>query len=348
MKTLFFFLCILPCFAQLSDKSPSSVQSIPLKLDQCSTPPSESASTRLIWENDICFHNDSNYTNGAQIQYLSSAQPISSNSILTALTGMKHQANLRQQWGLSLTQYIFTPEKMAPYPLRDQRPFAGFLGLGYANIIKSETRNSTLELQLGVTGDPSGAEGAQNYVHEIFRLKKWDWNYNLPTEVTFQIYYKRHYRFQCLESSSFLGMETDGFGFWHADIGTVYLRAGLGAQVRFGYNLPATIASPGIAGGSYASHMFVKERTYKSLWSIYGVAALGGTVVGRDMFLDGPAFHTHPSYVGSAPLVGQASMGVVIARKSLELGVFAIYRSPEYRSQSAGQWITSAELRWNY
>ena len=66
--------------------------------------------------------------------------------------GMNGSANLRQQWGLDLTQLMYTPEQKATYPIYNQHPYVGNLTLGLTSLVKNEDRANSLELQLGTTG----------------------------------------------------------------------------------------------------------------------------------------------------------------------------------------------------
>lgn len=65
--------------------------------------------------------------------------------------GMNGSPNLRQQWGLDLTQLMYTPEQKATYPIYNQHPYVGNLTLGLTSLVKNEDRANSLELQLGTT-----------------------------------------------------------------------------------------------------------------------------------------------------------------------------------------------------
>lgn len=73
--------------------------------------------------------------------------------------GMNGSANLRQQWGLDLTQLMYTPEQKATYPIYNQHPYVGNLTLGLTSLVKDEDRANSLELQLGTTGTEFPRQG---------------------------------------------------------------------------------------------------------------------------------------------------------------------------------------------
>lgn len=72
--------------------------------------------------------------------------------------GMNGSSNLRQQWGLDLTQLMFTPERKLREPIYGEHPYVGNLTLGLISLVKNEDRANVLELQLGTTGSPSLAK----------------------------------------------------------------------------------------------------------------------------------------------------------------------------------------------
>ncbi len=110
---------------------------------------------------------DDNYTNGVRFAWMSGTTSRShtfSGMLGTVLggtnasdswrrfMGMSGSANLRQQWGLDLTQLMYTPEQKATYPIYNQHPYVGNLTLGLTSLVKNEDRANSLELQLGTTG----------------------------------------------------------------------------------------------------------------------------------------------------------------------------------------------------
>ena len=115
--------------------------------------------------------------------------------------GMNGSSNLRQQWGLDLTQLMFTPERKLREPIYGEHPYVGNLTLGLISLVKNEDRANVLELQLGTTGSPSLAKGSQHLVHKMWGMEQWPgWNNQLPSEMTANLFFKRYYRLRGLEN----------------------------------------------------------------------------------------------------------------------------------------------------
>lgn len=329
-------------------------------------------------ENDFFSGIDGNYTNGARAAFISQSysgfeEPhdhfcgnMTSSYIATGVgtilggtnaapgwsrfMGMDRTPNLRQQWAVTLTQSMFTPEHKSADPILGERTYAGYLGVGFGTLVKNETRANSLELQIGVTGDPSMTRNTQHFVHKHLNMMQWPgWDYQLPSEVTFCFFFKRYYRLEFLEHTSRTGrFETDGFAYWHADLGTLYLRGGIGGQYRFGYNLPSSSPELMISGATYPTSPFARERKYPTNWSCYGFVGMAGRYVGRDMFLDGTAFHSSPKYVDKFPFVADATAGMGVRYKNGEFIVGYMFRTKEYHTQDKAQILGSVEFRYSF
>lgn len=313
--------------------------------------PQERSSFGIQLDNDLFVGSDCNYTNGLRFSYLSETSPVTNGSFWDwQAFGMERTPSLRSQWALTLTQLIFTPENKSTQPLFGEHPYAGYLALGFGNMVKNEDRANSLELQLGVTGKASLADEAQYTVHHFWEMDQWPgWKTQHPSEVVFEVFFKRFYRIPGLEYIHPSGFATDGYGYWNIDAGTVYVRGGGGMAYRFGYNLPNDSATEySLNGANYLTSPFVKNATSISNWSVYGTASLGVQGVAFNTFLDGPVFHHYPKYVTKYPVVGNASLGMGIGYKSFE-GFFGYqWTTKEYSTQKGPQCVGTVELRYRF
>lgn len=318
-------------------------------LDLSASAPQERASFGIQLDNDLFVGSDCNYTNGIRFAYLSESTPVTGSSFWDwQAFGMDRTPALRNQWALTLTQLMFTPENKSNMPLYGEHPYAGYLGLGFGNLVKNEDRANSLEFQIGVTGKCSLADDAQYTVHHFWEMDQWPgWQYQIPSEVVFEMYFKRFYRISGLEYKHPSGFATDGYGYWNVDAGTVYVRAGGGAAYRFGYNLPNDSPTEySLNGANFQTSPFVRNERSISDWSVYGTAALGVQGVAYNAFLDGPVFHNFPKYVTKYPVVGNASLGVGMRYKSFE-GFFGYqWVTKEYSTQKGIHCIGTIELRY--
>lgn len=155
-------------------------------------------------ENDMFVGDDDNYTNGVRFAWMSGTTSRShtfsgmlgtvlggtnASSSWRRFMGMNGSPNLRQQWGLDLTQLMYTPEQKATYPIYNQHPYVGNLTLGLTSLVKNEDRANSLELQLGTTGTNSLAKGSQHFIHKLWGMEQWPgWSNQLPGEMTANLF----------------------------------------------------------------------------------------------------------------------------------------------------------------
>lgn len=315
-------------------------------------------------ENDMFVGDDDNYTNGIRFGWMSGTTAESrtfsgmlgtvlggtnSSASWRRLMGMDGSANLRQQWGLDLTQLMFTPEQKATYPLNNQRPYAGDLSLGLVSLVKNEDRANSLEFQIGATGSASMAKGAQHFIHKLWGMAQWPgWSNQLPGEVTANLFFKRYYRLRGMEWHHPGGFETDALAYWHLDAGTVKVQAGGGMTFRFGYNLGNTSPENSIRGAVSAAPPFVYNRASVSNWGYYGYVHAAARAVAHDLYLDGTVFHSSPKYVNKYPVVGECGYGFGIRYKRTEFLFGLHYFTKEYTQQESAQCVGVLQLRHTF
>ncbi len=326
--------------------------------------PQEGAVISFHLENDMFVGDDDNYTNGVRFAWMSRTTSDSrtfSGMLGTVLggtnasdswrrfMGMSGSPNLRQQWGLDLTQLMYTPEQKAPYPLYNQHPYVGNLTLGLTSLVKNEDRANSLELQLGTTGTNSLARGSQHFIHKLWGMEQWPgWSSQLPGEMTANLFFKRYYRLRGLEKRYSSGLETDALAYWHMDAGTVKVQAGGGMSFRFGYNLGNTSPENSIRGATSAAPPFVYNRTTVSNWGYYGYLHASVRAVAHDLYLDGTVFRSSPEYVNKYPVVGEWGYGFGLRYKRSELLFGLHYMTKEYTQQESMQCVGVLQLRHTF
>lgn len=326
--------------------------------------PQEGSVISLHVENDMFVGDDDNYTSGVRIGWMSGTTAESrtfSGMLGTVLggtnasdswrrfMGMNGSSNLRQQWGLDLTQLMFTPERKLREPIYGEHPYVGNLTLGLISLVKNEDRANVLELQLGTTGSPSLAKGSQHLVHKMWGMEQWPgWNNQLPSEMTANLFFKRYYRLRGLERHYGSGLETDALAYWHADAGTVKVQAGGGMTFRFGYNLGNTSPENSIRGATSAAPPFVYNRTSVSNWGYYGYLHASARAVAHDLYLDGTVFHSSPDYVNKYPVVAEWGYGFGVTYKRTEFLFGLHYITKEYTRQESPQCVGVLQLRHTF
>lgn len=326
--------------------------------------PQEGAVISFHLENDVFVGSDDNYTNGVRFAWMSGTTSnnqdfsgwlgtilggTNASDSWRRFMGMSGSFNLRQQWGLDLTQLMFTPNDKTTRPLYNQHPYVGSLTLGLVSLVKNEDRANSLELQLGTTGSNSLAKGSQHFVHKLWGMEQWPgWGNQLPGEMIANLYFKRYYRLRGLEKHYGSGLETDAMAYWHADAGTVKVQAGVGMYYRLGYDLGNTSSENSIRGATNATAPFVYNRTSVSDWGYYGYLHAAVRVVAHDLYLDGTVFHSSPKYVNKYPVMGEWGYGFGLRCKRSELLFGLHYMTKEYTKQESIQCIGVLQLRHTF
>ncbi|MEM7352967.1 MAG: lipid A deacylase LpxR family protein [Acidobacteriota bacterium] len=266
-------------------------------------------------------------------------------------------------FSLELGQYIFTPEDLSrPELIVDDRPYAGYL---FGGVVLTVTEDGTenpvqqiFELQLGVIGPESGAEWAQEQLHELINSQPpMGWENQLPFEVGLEFIYRWQRR---IGSSTFDVVPHVGGG-----LGNLQVFANLGATFRLGKNLESTFpvrinvptrsgrANGGARGaedtratldaGNRATRGaddngatldvedFVAQHTANEApkWDGFLFVGADGRFVGRNIFLDGSTFEGSHS-VDREPFVTDLSAGFSFRYGRFRFNYTLVRRSREF------------------
>ena len=315
---------------------------------------SEPASYLLFQlDNDLFTGSDRNYTNGARLAYLQPIPEASMNRLqgwlrelsgadpdspFSRLTSFIDPSSIRYDWGIGLTQTMFTPQDptlTASPP--GERPYAGWLGAELSLHAKDSRALSSVILSIGITGRHAYARETQEWVHRnisnspIFQ----GWDSQIPGELTVNLNFDRKRRMEWLsETSKDWLVSFDGYLEWGAGIGNYRTDAYVGTLVRFGYNLPVQYMTPRIQLGAYSHELFISRERRFSGWSIYAFGGARGTGVLHDITLDGPVFKDYTSVADSEPFVGEFLVGAGLRLMHFTVTFSRTFRSEEYEGQA--------------
>lgn len=217
-----------------------------------------------------------------------------------------------------LVQAIFTPTLDLRYRTRDERPFAGWLGLELG-VQRDRARSlNAYSLTLGVTGPASLAEPAQKAVHRNFGFRPpVGWERQLPTELAFVAAYRGAREFGRLEHAP-SGLRMHVAPVWAARLGTVATDATLGLQITAGVRPPRPWHAPNHRG----------DR-----WGAYVRAGASQSVVARNLFLDGSTFESGSLRVSRNVWLSELDLGAGL-RSPIGLLEWRLHsRGREYRLQ---------------
>lgn len=317
-------------------------------------------------DNDLFSGEDQDYTNGARVSWISENRPAfgyvparqvleklsgaeENSSLIRRLSGFERgdieQGNVVVNYGLSITQLMFTPVDFeSPVQPPGQRRYAGWLGIGFSLHAKNERVLNSAELILGTVGPRSYAEQTQNFIHDIRGIPEFQgWDDQVPNEFTLDLSFVQKRRLRFLERPE-RSFSMDGFSELGARLGTLRTAAYVGGFLRVGFHLPADFSDPRISATGNSHRLFESGLKTDSDWSLYGLAGAEAAGVLHDATLDGPLFKNFDTGISREPWVGEAYLGFGVRWKSIEFSYVHTFRSQEYEEQSGGSEFGSLAL----
>lgn len=334
-------------------------------LDEVMMPPPKDLGGYLTFylDNDLFAGEDSDYTNGARLSWVSSdrmlsqvgpiqrkLQPISGDpeswGIFQSVTGFRDPDKIRYSFGTSLTQLMFTPETFAlPTQPVGERRYAGWLALGFSLHVKDEWILNTVELSLGVTGKHAFAENTQDFIHDLRGTDKFNgWENQIPSEFTVDLSFVQKRRREMLEWTDG-NFRMDGLTEWGARLGTFRSEASIGGSFRVGYNLPADFSDARLTATAYSHQYFTREQERESNWSVYLTGGANAAIVAHDATLDGPLFSDFETGNDRRLMVGLVYAGAAVRYRNVEFSYVHSWQSKEYDEQSGSTAFGSVAVR---
>jgi len=342
MRLFTFVICPLLAFAATgatANTDQNFTEQKPLSVNDAWT-------VNVYLENDLFGNTDKDYTNGVRLSFVSPnlesyrydpAMPSVVNTIndrFDSLLGLKDTET--RNVVISLSQLMFTPQDIdATQLLADQRPYAGYLALGFSYHGRSQNRLDSVEVSLGIVGPSSLAENSQDLIHDLRGLDKFQgWDNQLQDEPTLQLVYENKLRL--LKQHLPLGLEHDAISHAGAALGNVGVYANVGGEYRFGWDLPDDFGTSAIrpAGDNSApGRGDVRLRPGDDyFYGLHGFVSIDGKAVAHDIFLDGNTWKDSHS-VDKKYFVGELALGFSFLIKQWKLSYAQVYRSREYKGQ---------------
>ena len=283
----------------------------------------------ILFENDIFFNTDRDYTSGQEFAYTTAADD-TPQGLVDFVVDMPDwfMAPGEVRASYEIGQDIFTPlHTHLVDPLPSERPYAGFLYLGLGLLSRTENHLDQLEIQLGTTGPASLAQDAQSLVHSILgQTTPAGWHFQLRDEPILQFTYDR--AFKIIPAQSIAGLFVDAVPHYGFAVGNAYDYLNAGAMLRLGFNLPDDYGpmrmSPNLPGSNYFEP--------NGGLSAYAFAGIDGRAIARNIFLDGNSFVDSRS-VSKDPFVADFQFGAAIQGDTWRLSFTHVIRTREYRTQ---------------
>lgn len=319
------------------------------------TPQKDAWTLNLYVENDVIAGTDRNYTNGAKISWISPDvtrfKDIKKAAWLDFVVKNLPYINdegLQRNVVLSLGQNMYTPQEIWRDDLiTDDRPYGGWLYLGFGFHSKNERSLDSWEINLGAVGKWSGAADTQKIVHELIdspRPRGWHNQIGDEPGLNFVYLHKKRVAFDGRRDS----WAWEAFYHYGGSLGNVatYLNSGL--EARVGWKLPSDFGSALIRMGDNGSAPTADDDPrFQEGWNSLGFAlhsSLDARYVARDIFLDGNTFKDSIHTVDKIPWVGEASLGATLSAGRWKFSYTQVFRSRQYTLQDKAHTFGSLNL----
>ncbi len=308
----------------------------------------------LQFENDLFYGADRHYTNGLRGSWVSPPHRDTVNPVPWVrglLEWLSLKRNNRTRLGLALAQEMYTPaDRRRTDLILDDRPYAGWLygamslhtvsginAFGFAEMLDS------IELNMGIVGPHAYGQQAQDLVHDIRVIDRFDgWRNQLKDEPGLLLMYERKWRGKP-RSTWPANLEFDMVPHMGASIGNVLSHVNLGGAFRYGYHLPWDFGPPSLIKGMRT----LDARRRREGWSWYGFAGAEGRYVAHNIFLDGNTWRRSHS-VDREPLVADLSLGLAFERGPFKIAYTGVLRTREFAGQPDNTRFGSISLSWQW
>lgn len=318
-------------------------------------------------DNDVFIGSDRDYTNGARLAWISGERkslkdisPIQralhkfsggdgTRGFFRDMWGFEDPSEVKYQYGSALTQLIFTPESVEDPPPPNQRPYAGWAGLGFSLHVSDESAINSIELNFGIVGPSALAEQTQDIVHRLQDIELFDgWDSQIPDEFTFNVHFNQKRRYVFLEHGDFMSLpfSLNGFSETGLSLGNYRVDASVGWHFQFGYNVPVDFSAPRLS--PTANSVSWSANDVPPVFSAYLIAGVKGYAVMHNITIDGPIFRDFDTGTSSEPLQLEYFYGIGLGYKDVELSYIQTTRTKEYRRQENSQEFGSLAIRIRY
>ncbi len=287
----------------------------------------ESISFRV--ENDI-FFSDRYYTNGLKLSYATEGDDFLTSRLQFAiLRAFVSDGQVYQTVSLGQKMCVSSDINI-PNPPDGDRPYAGWLYLGFGSHIAKRDSLDSLTVNLGVVGPYSLAEDAQKFWHSLTGCDKpMGWHNQIKNEPAVVISYEHNERIFRRDLTD--DFSTDVVASIAAELGNVITQGRVGAIWRFGYNMPYSFSSSKM-NASDSPEVMWRPTDISPDWHLFMYGGGTARFVGYDITLDGNTYRDSYS-VASKWLVGEAVAGVSTRYKAFQADLTWSLSTSEYHNQ---------------
>lgn len=239
------------------------------------------------------------------------------------------------RFAFGLRHEMYTPEDSSERDLiRNDRPYAGYLAARFS-LYRVDPRPEaaypyldSFEIELGVVGPASLAEEGQDLLHVLTDSPEFEgWDNQLDNEPALTLRRARHWRIPGEPVALGDQVEVDLIAGLGVDLGNVRTQATASALLRVGFDLPRDFGRGRLTSRDDGRHPM----------RLYLFAGADGSVVARDVFLDGNTFEDSHD-VDKRIVVLHAPMGVGFEYGRIKSQLMAVFNSEEFEGQDEPDW----------
>lgn len=315
-------ICASGASAAASPADPEGSEAGEAKKDRA--PADYSGVFSFYHENDVYLSEDSNYTSGFGMIWVSNASEtygernliprmIRAGSFLPSVG----DEGFRSFVSFGVGQEMYAPEDLdAVPPPPDQQPYAGVLFVDTSVYGHGPRKMDAYTLRLGCVGPCSGAEALQKRIHEWTGSPiPQGWDYQLQNEFIINLNYQHYGRIKRKVERGKFQYDVSWRG--GGGFGNYYTGANLGVEVRLGYGIPDSYGVSGrrSSGGSSLVNAIPPPGR---VWWGYAFAGFQGFAVIRFLPTDGNTFKDSPS-VERDDFTGNLTTGFVVGFRRVVL-----------------------------
>jgi lipid A 3-O-deacylase len=314
----------------------------------------------LYVENDLFSETDQDYTSGVRLSWVSpdlsdyvdnDELPEWIKRVNRRLTFFhKSHEGLKRNVIISLGQQIYTPQNLNQTELiKDDRPYAAWLFLGFGFQTRAENQLDTLEVRLGVVGPGAFGQETQDFIHDLRGFDKFlGWNNQLHNEPGFVAVWEHKRKRSWRNDNSRFGFDTVG----HAGVtlGNVGAHLNAGAEFRVGWAIPDDFGTSAIRPGgenSTPDSVWDPRVELDRRWGLHAFAGFDVRLVGYDIFLDGNSFRDSHS-IAKESVVADAAVGLSFIYQGAKISYAQIFRSKEFSGQASSHSYGSLAFSYTF
>jgi lipid A 3-O-deacylase len=237
----------------------------------------------------------------------------------------------------TLGQAMYTPRDRETKTLvANDRPYAGWLYLGFGFNTRSPYRLDSYEVNLGVIGPWARAQQTQNLIHRARGLDLFQgWKNQLGNEFGAQLVFERKYRTDFFGRNPYQsGFGIDVIPHYGVSLGNVATYANAGIEARLGWGLPDDFGTSPIrpAGDNAAPRSREGVRQFIREIGAHLFVSVDGRAIARNIFLDGNTIRDSHR-VKKERFVGDAAIGLAGNIGAYKIAFVRVFRTREFAAQ---------------